>query len=557
MFNAGAMEEAFSVSGNIVDVLNRRIFAGTLDIEQGRIARIREDNTIYGQYICPGFIDAHVHVESSLLTPAEFARLAVVHGTVATVSDPHEIANVLGIAGVEFMLENASRVPFKFFFGAPSCVPATRFETAGAVLDVHAVEQLLQKKDIWYLSEMMNFPGVLQQDPDVMGKIALARQYGKPVDGHAPGLRGEQARRYAEAGISTDHECTTLEEAQDKLNAGMHIIIREGSAARNFDALIPLLKTYPDRIMFCSDDKHPDSLVAGHINELVKRAFSKGHLLFDVLRAACLNPIRHYKLPVGCLQIGDPADFIVLDNFERLHILATYVEGKLVAREGKSLIPPVSSPAPNHFHPPKLKQEDLEVKAPSGSPCSIRVIEAIDGQIVTGAAQAFARIHDGKIISDTQQDILKLVVINRYKTARPAIAFIRGFGLKRGAIASSVAHDSHNLIAVGVNDEMILKAIQAIVPHGGGLSVVHEHRQLVLPLPVAGLMSAEDGYAVARKYEQLDAEAKALGSKLRAPFMTLSFMALLVIPRLKLSDQGLFDGELFQFVSLFTKNGQA
>lgn len=551
MFNAGAMEEAFSVSGNIVDVLNRRIFAGTLDIEQGRIARIREDNTIYGQYICPGFIDAHVHVESSLLTPAEFARLAVVHGTVATVSDPHEIANVLGIAGVEFMLENASRVPFKFFFGAPSCVPATRFETAGAVLDVHAVEQLLQKKDIWYLSEMMNFPGVLQQDPEVMGKIALARQYGKPVDGHAPGLRGEQARRYAEAGISTDHECTTLEEAQDKLNAGMHIIIREGSAARNFDALIPLLKAFPDHIMFCSDDKHPDSLVAGHINELVKRAFSKGHLLFDVLRAACLNPIRHYKLPVGCLQIGDPADFIVLDNFERLHILATYVEGKLVAREGKSLIPPVSSPAPNHFHPPKLKQEDLEVKAPSGSPCSIRVIEAIDGQIVTGAAQAFARIHDGKIISDTQQDILKLVVINRYKTARPAIAFIRGFGLKRGAIASSVAHDSHNLIAVGVNDEMILKAIQAIVPHGGGLSVVHEHRQLVLPLPVAGLMSAEDGYAVARKYEQLDAEAKALGSKLRAPFMTLSFMALLVIPRLKLSDQGLFDGEQFRFTNLF------
>ncbi|SFV30031.1 adenine deaminase [Thermoflavifilum thermophilum] len=545
------MEDVFSVSGNIVDVLNRRIFAGTLHIERGRIVHIQEDNTIYGQFICPGFIDAHVHVESSLLTPAEFAKLAVVHGTVATISDPHEIANVLGIAGVEFMLENARQVPFKFFFGAPSCVPATRFETAGAVLDVQAVEQLLQRKDIWYLSEMMNFPGVLQQDPDVMGKIALARQYGKPVDGHAPGLRGEQARRYAEAGISTDHECTTLEEAQDKLHAGMHILIREGSAARNFDALIPLLKTFPERIMFCSDDKHPDSLVAGHINELVKRALTKGQALFDVLGAACLNPIQHYHLPVGRLQIGDPADFIVVDNFERLHILATYVEGKLVAREGKSLIPSVSSPTPNHFHSPKLKQEDLEVKAPTGSPCFIRIIEAIDGQIVTGAAQALARIHDGKIVSDTQQDILKLVVINRYKAARPAIAFIRGFGLKRGAIASSVAHDSHNLIAVGVNDEMILKAIQAIVPHGGGLSVVHEHKQLVLPLPVAGLMSAEDGYAVARKYEQLDAEAKALGSKLRAPFMTLSFMALLVIPRLKLSDQGLFDVEQFGFTHLF------
>jgi len=545
------MEQAFAISGNIVDVLHRRIFAGTLEIEQGRIVRIREDNTIYGQYICPGFIDAHVHIESSLLIPAEFARLAVVHGTVATLSDPHEIANVLGIAGVEFMLENAAQVPFKFFFGAPSCVPATRFETAGAILDARAVEQLLQRNDIWYLSEMMNYPGVLQHDAEVMRKIALAKQYQKPIDGHAPGLRGIQARQYAEAGISTEHECTTLEEALDKLEAGMHILIREGSAARNFDALIPLLKQFPERIMFCSDDKHPDSLVLGHINQFVKRALSKGHALFDVLRAACLNPIIHYRLPVGKLQVGDPADFIILDNFERLQVLATYVEGKLVAQQGKSLIPSIPSRTPNHFHTPKLKLEDLEVKAPSNTSCTIRVIEAMDGQIVTGAAQAIARLHDGKIVSDTQQDLLKLVVVNRYKPARPAIAFVRGFGLKRGAIASSVAHDSHNLIAVGTQDEMIWKAIQALIPHGGGLSVVHEQKQVVLPLPVAGLMSAEEGYAVARKYEQIDAEAKALGTKLRAPFMTLSFMALLVIPRLKLSDQGLFDGEQFQFTSLF------
>lgn len=544
------MDASFSISGNIVDVLHRRIFAGTLEIADGQIVRIREDNTIYGQYICPGFIDAHVHVESSLLSPAEFARLAVVHGTVATVSDPHEIANVLGLAGVEFMLENAAQVPFKFFFGAPSCVPATAFETAGATLDAQVVEQLLQRKDIWYLSEMMNFPGVLHQDPEVMKKIALARQYGKPVDGHAPGLRGQQAQQYAAAGISTDHECTSLEEARDKLDAGMHILIREGSAARNFDALIPLLKTFPNRIMFCSDDKHPDSLVLGHINELVKRALAKGQALFDVLQAACLNPVQHYHLPVGQLQLGDPADFIVIDNFERLHVLATYVQGKCVAQQGKSLIPSIPTRTVNQFHTPRLKQEDLEIRAPSGSSCTIRVMEAFDGQIVTGATQAIARVHDGKIVADPQQDILKIVVVNRYKPARPAVAFVKGFGLKRGAIASSVAHDSHNLIAVGTQDDMILKAIQAIIPHGGGLSVVHEQKQLVLPLPVAGLMSIEDGYAVARKYEQLDAEAKGLGSKLRAPFMTLSFMALLVIPKLKLSDQGLFDGEQFQFTSL-------
>ncbi|MCL6523947.1 MAG: adenine deaminase [Thermoflavifilum sp.] len=543
------MHQPFSVSGNIVDLVHQRIYAGTLEVENGLISRIREDNTIYPQYICPGFIDAHVHIESSLLVPAAFARLAVVHGTVATVSDPHEIANVLGMEGVLFMLQNAASVPFKFFFGAPSCVPATSFETAGATLDAHAVDQLLSRDDIWYLSEMMNYPGVLHRDAEVMNKIASAQRHHKPIDGHAPGLRGNDAAQYAAAGISTDHECFSLQEAEDKLAAGMHIIIREGSAARNFEALIPLLEHYPDRIMFCSDDKHPDSLVAGHINELVRRALAKRHTLFHVLRAACLNPIQHYRLPVGTLQPGDPADFIIIDNFERLNILATYIQGICVAQHGQTLISHTTTPTPNNFRAAKLKPEDLEVKAPSAS-CTIRVIEAIDGQIVTEASQMPARIQEGKIVSDPQRDILKLVVVNRYRPSSPAVAFIRGFGLKKGAIASSVAHDSHNLIAVGTHDEMILKALQAIMAHGGGLSVVHEQKQLILPLPVAGLMSTDEGYTVAKKYEQLDAEAKAIGSKLRAPFMTLSFMALLVIPKLKLSDQGLFDSETFRFTSL-------
>jgi adenine deaminase len=543
------MAVGFRIAGHLVDVEQRRIVSAEVVVRDGIIAAIepRSASEVPPVYLLPGFVDAHVHIESSLLPPPEFARLAVVHGTVATVSDPHEIANVLGIEGVRYMRQAGAMVPFVFWFGAPSCVPATRFETAGAELTVEDIRTLFEE-GVPYLSEMMNFPGVLAQEPEVMAKIALARSYGRPVDGHAPGLRGEQAQQYAAAGISTDHECFTLEEALDKVRAGMWILIREGSAARNFEALHPLLRLHPERCMFCTDDLHPDRLVAGHINVLVRRAVAAGYELFDVLRAACLHPVQHYGLPLGLLRPGDSADFIVVEDLKEFRVVATYIRGECVAREGSSLIERCSVAVVNRFHKRLVREEELRVPAEGAR---LRVIEAYDGQLVTGELHLPAPVREGFVVADPEQDILKLVVVNRYAAAPPAVAFIRGFGLRQGALASSVAHDSHNVIAVGASDSELCRAINAVMEHEGGLAVAEGDHVEVLPLSIAGLMSPEDGYTVAHRYTELDAAAKRLGSPLQAPFMTLSFMALLVIPALKLSDRGLFDGRAFRFVPLF------
>lgn len=542
------------IDGRLVDCSRRTIQATRLHLKDGYITSI-EKLPDAGQeqlpYILPGFIDSHIHIESSMLVPSEFARLAVVHGTIATVSDPHEIANVCGIEGVRFMIENSRLTPFKFYFGAPSCVPATTFETAGATLDAAAVEQLLDLPEIKYLSEMMNFPGALQGDPEVLKKIEAARKRGKPVDGHAPGLRGEAAMNYIYRGISTDHECFTEEEALDKLKYGMKILIREGSAARNFEALIGLLKTYPDKIMFCSDDKHPDSLVEGHINQLCARAVAKGHDVFDVIRAACLNPREHYKLETGKLNVGDPADFILVSDLQNFKVLETWIDGTCVAAGGKSLIPRSDSEKRriNFFHCSKKQTSDFEfIASPSGSQYPFPVIEALDGQIVTGKSRSQPLLIDGKWISNVEEDVLKIVVVNRYHEASVAKAFIKNFGLKKAAIASSVAHDSHNIVAVGTDDDLICKAVNLIISDEGGISCVSKENEVYLPLPVAGLMSYDDGYQVAEKYTNIDQAAKLVGSALGAPFMTLSFMALLVIPELKLSDKGLFDGESFRII---------
>ncbi len=542
------MSTSFQISGNLIDILQQKIYPATVTVENGRIASITEDATTYEQYLLPGFVDAHVHVESSMLTPSQFARLAVVHGTVATVSDPHEIANVLGVQGVEYMLENGKTVPFKFCFGAPSCVPATIFETAGAEVTVADVEALLEKPEVLYLTEMMNFPGVLHEQPDVMAKIAAAKRIGKPVDGHAPGLRGEDAKKYIAAGISTDHECFTAAEALDKLQYGMHILIREGSAARNFDALIPLLHDHPEKIMFCSDDKHPDNLVEGHIDALVRRALALKIDLFKVLRAACVNPVLHYKIPAGLLRVGDPADFIVADHPDTFNIRATYINGQLVAQNGETLIPSVIAPVINNFACTAKSTDDFRITA-DGITAKVKVIEALDGQLITNSFTETLPVVDNQLFSSTEKDILKLAVVNRYQEAPAALGFIRNFGFKHGAIASSVAHDSHNIIVVGVDDESIAQAVNAVIAHKGGVSVVGNGEVSALPLPVAGLMSNLDGYEVAAQYSQLDKAAKALGSNLDAPFMTLSFMALLVIPHLKLSDKGLFDGDHFSFTA--------
>lgn len=538
------------VSGNIVDLHNQRIFHGEVEFSEGKIRSIQEVKGHSNRYILPGFVDAHVHIESSMLVPSEFARLAVRHGTVATVSDPHEIANVMGVSGVEFMIENGRQVPFKFNFGAPSCVPATTFETAGATLDAAAVAELLAKPEIRYLSEMMNYPGVIYRDDVVMAKLAAAKALGKPIDGHAPGVCGEEARKYFAEGISTDHECFTYEEGREKAQMGVKILIREGSAARNFEALIPLLDEFPDQIMFCSDDKHPDDLLLGHINALVARALAKGYDLFKVLRAACVHPVLHYGLPVGLLRVGDPADFIVTSDLKSFVVDQTWIDGVLVAENGQSCIAPVVCEAINHFRTAPKTADDFRIAA-GGS--NMRVIRALDGELITEEFTAVVNNHHGFAEADEEQDILKFAVVNRYQDVAPAVAFINGFGIRRGAIASCVGHDSHNILAVGSSNELISRAVNLIVREKGGISAVAaDGQEMVLPLPVAGIMSTADGEVMAHSYSAIDRFVKdKLGSTLRAPFMTLSFMALLVIPQLKLSDKGLFDGKAFRFVELF------
>lgn len=541
--------EPFSVSGNIVDLLHGRIYQGTLKIDQGRISEIEEDRGKYSTFIVPGFVDAHVHVESSMLTPAEFGRIAAVHGTVACVADPHEIANVMGLAGIEYMLESSSGTPYKLFFGAPSCVPATPFETSGAVLGPREITELLAREEIRFLSEVMNYPGVIGREPSIMRKIEAARALGKRIDGHAPGLKGKALADYVGAGIETDHESLDLDEALEKMGLGMKILIREGSAARDFDRLEGLLENHSRMCMFCCDDLHPDDLIHSHINGLVKRALGSGHDPVKVLRCACLNPVLHYDLPVGLLREGDPADFLVVDDLKSLNVLKTYVGGRLVAEQGEPCLDHRSPRVVNVFHARPKRPEDFRIRYTGGQ---ANVMEAFDGRLFTGWARVQAVNDSGLAVSEPGADILKITVVNRYQDAPPALGFVKGFGLKQGAIASSVAHDSHNIVAVGVSDVDLCNAVNMIIETQGGLAVAGKDARGFMRLPIAGLMSDLEGHRAAASYSGLQAQVKNLGSVLKAPFITLSFMALPVIPRLKMTDRGLFDAEGFRPVKVFS-----
>lgn len=549
-----------TITGNIVDVIRKEIYRGTLYITDGfidsivplaenkknhiNVSEIENENLIL-----PGFIDAHVHIESSLLTPSAFARLAVVHGTVGSVSDPHEIANVLGIGGVRYMISNGKAVPFHFNFGAPSCVPATGFESSGAVITADEIKELLMMDDIKYLSEMMNFPGVIFEDQEVKRKIQFAHEAGKVIDGHAPGLSGHYLKKYFENGILTDHECTTYSEAREKADLGMNILIRECSVVKNFDDLIPLMDTHPGSVMFCSDDAHPTELINGHMNLLVKRALAKGYDLFEVLRAVTVNPKKHYSLANGLLQPGDSADLVVIDNLSDFNIKQTFVKGIKVAENGKCLFDAVCSETPNRFNCNPISVGDLGIAAESNK---MKVIKAIEGQLLTRVVIADVKTDKGYAVADVDKDILKIIVVNRYRQAKPAVAFINNFGLKRGALASTIAHDSHNIIAIGTNDHDLTGAVNLLIENKGGIALYDKDYVEVLPLPVAGLMTNADGQEVAAKYLSIqDIACNKLGCTLKAPFMTLSFMALLVIPELKLSDKGLFDGTKFEFTSMF------
>ncbi len=535
------------LKGNIVDINNRKIFKGEITIIDGLISAIEEKPCIENHFILPGFVDAHIHIESSMLVPSEFAKIAVNHGTVATVSDPHEIANVLGIKGVEFMIENGKKTPFKFNFGAPSCVPATPFESAGAIIDSDGIKQLMANPDIKYLAEMMNYPGVIFDDAEVLKKIEWAKYYNKSIDGHAPGLTGDNLNKYISAGITTDHECFTYDEALEKLQKGMKVIIREGSAAKNFEALIDLLPEHFENMMFCSDDKHPDDLLLGHINQFCERAIAKDIDIFKVLQVACVNPVKHYGLDVGLLKVGDAADCIVVENLYDFKTLQTYINGALVFDKGESKIVSIDFEILNNFNTDKKLVSDFRYES---NQSKIRVIECLDGELVTNEIIKDATTDNGNLISNTETDILKMTIVNRYKNSKSSIAFIKNIGLKEGAIATSIGHDSHNIIAVGVSDEAICKAVNLIIDNKGGICAVSDDSEKVVPLPIAGIMSDQNAETIGKAYSELDEMAKDLGSKLHAPYMSLSFMALLVIPSLKLGDKGLFDGDTFKFTSL-------
>ncbi|MFZ1750014.1 MAG: adenine deaminase [Saprospiraceae bacterium] len=538
------MQEVTRINGHIIDIRNRNIIKGEITILGGKIHSIIEKEDVNEQYILPGFVDAHIHIESSMVTPYAFAQVALGHGTVATVSDPHEIANVCGMEGVRYMIENAKNAGLQFYFGAPSCVPATTFENAGAIINADDVKTLLEDDDIWYLSEMMNYPGVLYKNQEVLAKINHAKAIGKPIDGHAPGLRGDDAKNYISAGISTDHECYTIEEAKEKLKYGMKIIIREGSAAKNYAALHTLIESNSDDVMFCSDDKHPDDLIVGHINVLVKRSIALGYDLFDVLKIACINPVNHYGLPVGMLAIGDSADFIIVKDIQDWDVKQTIIKGRSYFNDGHCTLPDISTSVINHFEAEEIDVLSLQIQSLFRS---VPVIEAIDGSLITEKTIASLPSDGTNLLSDPNQDVLKICVINRYKKAPPAVGFIKNFNLKDCAIASTVAHDSHNIIAVGTDDDLISRAVNLLVASKGGLAAVTPDEHMHLALPIAGLMSDRSVVETGQKYKSISDFVKSRGCTLSAPFMTLSFMALLVIPKIKISDLGMFDAETFTF----------
>lgn len=546
--DALAISRPAAYEGYIVDIETKTTYPGRINVRDGKIVSIDRLSSVSADapYYLPGMTDSHIHIESSMLTPVNFSKVAVSHGVVNSVSDPHEITNVLGVEGIDFMVNNAKATRFKCYFGLPSCVPSSHLETAGAVIDAAMTAELIKRDDLWYLAEMMNYPGIINNDPEVVGKVKAALSVGKVVDGHAPGVGGEDLVKYLSEGISTDHECSTMQKANERIALGAKIIVREGSAARNFDALSDVLAQHPEAAMLCSDDKHPDDLIEGHIDALVRRGIAKGIPIWNMLQAACINPVNHYKLPSGLMKIGDKATFIAVDNLNDFNVLETVIDGyKVYDRnsgidESDLIISQVVKEYPNNF-----KAEPITVKEISRVITStyVRVIEALDGELLTHClTMPAADLADN--------EVQKIVVYNRYGNGTPQVALIKGFNLKNGAIAASIAHDSHNIVAVGDNDEDIVAIINALIEAKGGVGVIENGKVELLPLPIAGLMTDKSAEEVANQYAVLDAKAKRLGCTFQSPFITMAFMALPVIPELKITDKGLVDVNAFDFTAV-------
>ncbi len=540
----------FSIKGNYVDIFKEEIYPVEIIIKNSVVSEIVKLDYEVDFFILPGFVDSHVHIESSMLIPSEFAKIAIKHGVVGVVADPHEIANVAGTEGIEFMVNNGNSVAFNFFFGAPSCVPATEFESSGARIDSDAIDKLLKKDDIFFLSEVMNYPGVINREDEIMKKIEISHRNNKPVDGHSPGLRGADLKRYVNSGITTDHECLNLDEALEKISAGMKIQVREGSAAKSFDVFYELIDKFPHSIMLCTDDIHPDDLENGYINRLVSLGIKKGLNLFNLLRAACVNPILHYNLPLGMLRKGDNADMIVVKDLQEFSVHQTYVKGNLVYDNGEIRLKSQKQTFTSLFRDQNIFPDELVVNVDEGN---IRSIKVFDKELFTSSEIVVPKVKDGKVICDIDNDLVKIVVVNRYENIKPVVGFVKGFGINRGSIAGSIAHDSHNIIGIGVDDNDIALAINAVIEMRGGLVVSSSDEMLKMPLEIGGLMTSRNGSQVAKEYSELNQLAKTLGCSLTAPFMSLSFLSLLVIPELKIGDKGLFDVNSFSFTSLFIK----
>ena len=562
----------------MLDVLTDSVYPARITIEDGIFKEIvpiqvsEETQIDVEGLMLPGFIDSHIHIESSMMTPAQFAKVAVRHGTTAVVCDPHEIANVHGIDGVEFMIENASTVPFNFYFAAPSCVPATSFETSGAVLDSEDIEYLLQKPEVVALAEMMNFPGVIGADEEVLRKLRIARKYNKPIDGHAPLVSGKELDKYIEQGIVTDHECSNFHEAIEKKQKGMKIMVRDGSSAKNMEALFDFsqrIEYYKNQDSFgiiptevlsrrlhspifdfmVSDDKNPRDLVNGHLNESVKKAVGLGIDLIKAIEMVTINPAAHYGLDGGSIVTGSKADFIIVDNLDELNILKTYISGECVFDGENVLFDVEDVEFVNSMNVDKKSSEDFNIYF-NGDECEVNVIQCFDGDLLTKKATAKLKTQNGIVQPDISEDVLKMAVVERHGSNNVANAFIKGFGLKKGAIASSVSHDSHNIVVIGYSSEKMAEAVNMVIENMGGIAVVSDDFEDSLSLPIAGLMSNQEGIVTAKKLRTLQKMAFAMGCRLTAPFMTMAFMSLLVIPSIKLSDKGLFDGDRFEFMDV-------
>ena len=539
-------------TGHIVDIREKRIFAGEIVVEKGRIAEIRPIESVAedAPYYLPGLVDAHIHIESSLMLPVQFARVAVRHGVTAAICDPHEITNVLGVEGIDFMVNNARNSRFGFYFGLPSCVPSSHLETAGARIDAAQTRELIKRDDLWFLAEMMNFPGVLADDAGTWQKLAAAKEAHKPIDGHAPGVLGENLRKYIGAGVTTDHECSSIEEAREKIAAGMKVLVREGSAARNFEALYPIIGEHPAMTMLCSDDKHPDDLIQGHIDALVRRGMAHGLSVWDLLQAAALNPVEHYRIPAGMMREGDPATFIAVDNLHDFNVVRTVIKGHEVYNAEQGLIDseltlPYEHPAaPNNFKAQPITEDDIRCEITEDR---AKIIKAFDGELFTATEIATAEgLH-------TDPSIQKIMVYNRYGNGRPQVAFIRGFDIRRGAIGATIAHDSHNIVVIGSNDRDMVCIANALIEIKGGIGVCDGEAVDLLPLPIAGLMADAPAEEIAEKWQRLSDKTRALGCPFRAPFISMAFMALPVIPELKLTDKGLVDVLKFDFTELLIR----